>query len=262
MVFRVRFRKRRDGEYRQALYHYIRQYYSETRTQAFLTEADQHAGKSSLQRYLGFLVDFIYKEVAGKRFQGILAMREACVEGTKENGPEAFAEFIDLYFNSRYARREFLPSDTDNGRTFPLAVVWKYTKLVDEDPAGPVVNNLKNLRGAAVRLLVQSPDNPVFHLLKAYAQLILEPANQAMLQDSLRNMTKAVQVLLSDGLEPLSDRLQVVTQFIQEIMRHSADERIIEPLSSIEKSPQLFHHLSWLKSFNSHFLDAYEHRHP
>jgi hypothetical protein len=108
--------KRTDRGYLDHVRRYIRQYYSENRTNAIMQAINESGQPNICRRVLDFLVKFIYKEIAEKRKASISAMREACHEGLKPNGEQAFAEFVDLYFNSRYARREYLPTDTNDGK--------------------------------------------------------------------------------------------------------------------------------------------------
>jgi len=102
----------------------------------------------------------------------IKAMEEACKIGLNKNGSTDFKIFIDLYMNSKYARPEYLPRDTEKGLKADFEVVKKYMNFIRTDNGGEI-NNLKHLRGASTILLVQRPDNFVFILLKAFSVLLI-----------------------------------------------------------------------------------------
>lgn len=251
--------KRDDSEYIAALSNYISLYYSENRTLQEMKKLSGFRGNTTIQKCLGFLIEFIYKEVAGKRQESIESMRLACEEGLKPDGSAAFSEYLDLFFNSRYAQREYLPADTENGMIATLDIVWKYIDLVWE---GTQHDNLKHLRGACVRLLPQSPDNPVFHLLKAFAQLVLEPENPRLFEDSQASLFRGF-LLFKEMLQlSVPAYIEAVDTYKLKILRFLPEsDKFRELMDSLVNALIVAHYKNWLTSFNNNFLVEYGHRH-
>jgi len=105
-TYTVYARRKTDEQYFKNLENYIIKYYSEVRTKKEIKAAKTFEGETTIQKCLFFLTDFVYREIEKKRFQGIAAMKEACEVG-KERGGVELKKFIDLYFNSKYAREEY-----------------------------------------------------------------------------------------------------------------------------------------------------------
>ena len=105
-TYTVYAKRKTDEQYFKNLENYIRKYYSEVRTKKEIKAAKTFEGETTIQKCLFFLTDFVYREIEKKRFQGIAAMKEACEVG-KEHGGVELKKFIDLYFNSKYAREEY-----------------------------------------------------------------------------------------------------------------------------------------------------------
>ena len=173
-VFELHITKKTDDTYKSYLHTYINTYYSDVRAAQEIQRVDSYQETTILEKCLYFLLDFVYAEVAKKRLEAINAMKTACYEGLKENGNDAFKDFIDIYFHSKYANPMYLPSDTEHGKVFSFDIVWKYIELISEDKTGSQIDNLKHLRGACLRLLTENPDNASFLLLKSFALFILE----------------------------------------------------------------------------------------
>jgi hypothetical protein len=138
------------------------------------------------------------------------------------------------------------------GRTHFLDVVWKYTRLIENDPrGGAIIDNLKNLRGACVKMMVDAPMNPVLHLLKAFAQLILEASNAHLVEDSMNNIAFGLKGFISDETIPLDERLGIMNRFKEEVMRHTSDTRVLAPIDEFLYYGEIVYHTQWLTSFNN-----------
>ncbi|MCB0541432.1 MAG: hypothetical protein KDE33_28250, partial [Bacteroidetes bacterium] len=142
-TYTVYARRKTDEQYFKNLENYIRKYYSEVRTKKEIKAAKKFEGETTIQKCLFFLTDFVYREIEKKRFEGIGVMKEACEIG-KENGGAAFKEFVDLYFNSKYARKGYevngenksLTDRTEEGRQQNIKWVWEFIEVIDEDKSG------------------------------------------------------------------------------------------------------------------------------
>ncbi|HAS40402.1 MAG TPA: hypothetical protein DCS93_07985 [Microscillaceae bacterium] len=217
------------------LYRYVNQYFTDARTRNFLATIPGKSGKTSLDKMVNFMLEFIYEQIAARRKKGIDTMQDACTLGIEEGG-EAFGEYIDLYFNSKYARDyhsiEGLPYslklDTNEGRLevapelrllysqtievnplsqiqpveflsrpvlVPLDVIRKYTRAIDLDQ-GSEVDNFKHLRGATTLLLQRGRnDNATLLFLQGFTHLGLYYRRPKKIEEACQQMMQALIIL-------------------------------------------------------------------
>lgn len=214
-----------EEEYLENLKNYIGNYYSEQRTtQEIVTAQSSTNNISTIQRYLYFLTDFVYREIATKRRRKIDVMREACRIGVV-GGNEAFKDFVRYYFGSKYARRSYeifrngtwinksLLDKTDYGKNQSINWVWEFIDVIEEDESGSHINNLKHLNGACTRMLTSQPSNGTLLLLKAFALLILEPENQILREEIMECLKNGFKSFKEDEnlLETFKDKLEIHT---------------------------------------------------
>lgn len=189
-VYKVQLTKRPDEYYRNAYFEYLKRYYSDRRAEEEIQKAEQIKASNAIRQYLYHLVEFAYDQIAKKRRLGIDDMEALCKEGLQPGKGRfernlAMKEFIFLYFNSKYARREHeidgvpysLLVDTNEARTYNWETVWKFMEAVNIDQSGALINNVKHLRGATFRLLRTNPENAALLLLKAFSHLVLAAMN-------------------------------------------------------------------------------------
>ena len=124
----------------------------------------QPIGNELLRKSISFLIDFVYTKIHQKRYNAIRLMEQACRIGIKSSSE--FADFVYLYFDSKYAIP--LREDTEDGKDYSYELVQKYIQVTDGNR-----DNLKHLRGACDRLLIDNPDNGAFILLRAFARYLL-----------------------------------------------------------------------------------------
>ena len=62
-TYTLKVTKKDEGEYTNALFEYIKRYYSESRAKQEIQKVQEYKGNTEIQRCLGFLTDFIYREV-------------------------------------------------------------------------------------------------------------------------------------------------------------------------------------------------------
>lgn len=247
--------RKKKGHYTQQLKNYLLQYNSIEKVEERLKRIEFYKGNSEIQKCLGFLIKFIYEEIAEQRKEAIKAMEEACKIGLQEDGSRKFKEFIDLYMNSKYARPEYLPSDTDKGLKEDFEIVKKYMDLVRTDRGGEI-NNLKHLRGAATILLVQRPDNYVFILLKAFTIFIIEKGNEDFIKEAQLDFYNGFLKLSKTGEEDILSVKNKVKYFKDKLSDFDTELK----LNIAEIEDVLYHkiHTDWIKVFNSKFIGKYE----
>jgi len=266
-TYTVYAKRKTDEQYFKNLENYIGKYYSEVRTKKEIETAKKFEGESTIQKCLFFLTDFVYREIEKKRFEGIGVMKEACEIG-KENGGAAFKEFVDLYFNSKYARKGYevngenksLTERTEEGRQQNIKWVWEFIEVIDQDKSGGHINNLKHLRGACVRLLIPQPDNATFHLLKAFSIFILDPENKRMMEEASHSFAKGFIEFQKENNWTFNRVLDEAEKYKKYVLGFSTQPNIQEIMQIEITILSIKVHSEWLENFNNKFLEKYEPR--
>ncbi len=245
--------KKSDKTYVNRLHKYILRYISKERADKVFIEINNTKGSTIIQKCLGYLIDFVYGSIERKRFNAIGSMEEACIQGS-EKGPEAFKDFIEIYFNSKYYPE--LVKDTSEGKDYNYNLVLQYINLVEGN-----IDNLKHLRGACTRLLIENPFNGGLLLLKSYAQISLEQGNQQsrLFIEGIGAFHEGFKLFMDEkkwNYSKLSDSIDI---FIQEILKINSDLK--ETLFSEIELFFLRLHTNWLETFNHKFLKKYERKH-
>lgn len=195
-TFTLNGRKKEAAAYEQNLRNYLLKYYSGKTTDLRLAELSRVEGETPVRRCLVFLVRFVYKEIQKKRELAIQDMKMACRLGLEQGGV-AMKEYIDLYFNSKYARSGYtymaetgqevnasLPDLTNEGKEDDLKWVWRFMEIVDEDPKAGQIDNIKHLRGACTRMLRNQPDSYTLLFLSSFSLYMLEYKNRRFLAEA------------------------------------------------------------------------------
>lgn len=247
--------RKEAGYYTTKLKDYLSLYNGSERVQEIMSRLPYYKGDTEIKKCLGCLIKFIYEEIAEQRNMAIKAMEEACKIGLNKNGSNDFKVFIDLYMNSKYARPEYLPRDTEKGLKADFGVVKKYMEIIRKDKGGEI-NNLKHLRGASTVLLVQRPDNYVFILLKAFSVLLIEKEDVEFIQeaqtDILRGFKKIFEIT-NVGFEVFNNYLGTYISSIA-----SFDNEVANKVIEIKEIILHGYHSQWLAKFNSKFIVSYE----
>lgn len=196
-MFTLYLSKKDDLYYKKRLSNYLSKFYADERVNKEMARAVTAEGKNQIQKYLNYLVDFGYEQIANKRKRSIEDMKRACEYGIEESiKSDQLAEFLNLYLNSKYSRdsylvddkNESLPHNLENGKVTDSNFIWHYIDLVERD-TNAEINNLKHLRGAALRLQLEwIGDNPILNILAAYSTFILEFSTPSLLTEAENNL--------------------------------------------------------------------------
>jgi ATP-dependent DNA helicase RecQ len=272
-IFNVTISKRSPEEYEKYLRAYIRRYYSDNKTDKILSGIHKRKGKNYIQQSLNFITEFLYEEIAKKRWKAIDAVQEACRVGVQQgNGP--MKEYIDVYFNSKYGRREYtyeydnkvlngsLAERTDDGKTGDLGVVWEFISIATElDKSGAELVNLKHLRGACVRFLNPNPNNFALLLLKAFSTLILEEIRvkiSTLIPEAIKEISEGLEIMITDEKVSMAEITETIHRYFELLLQNTSSTELKQKLSEI-KIYQIAHsNRMWLQSFNERFLDQDE----
>jgi len=207
--FRLVVSKLPSGGYYANLATLMTRYYGQERAKAEAEKAKTFKGNNEIQKCLGFLTDFVYDKIAGKRWQAIRDIEEFCRIATDHSdwmeANEQLKDYLYYYFNSKYARERFtapngeefsLTVDTDHGRESSFDIVKKYMRVIDDDVSagGSPKENVMHLHGAVrlIRRAVTSP-NASLNLLNVFCIFYLNPIlNTYQKQEVERNYLDAV----------------------------------------------------------------------
>lgn len=271
-TYSIKVKKKQEGAYVNALFKYIKRYYSESRAKQEILKVQEYDGKTEIQKCLGFLTKFIYCEVKTKRLRAIDDMILACKIGLEKNGNEELKDFIFLYFNSKYAKIDYtievdgkkkpysLAVDTSNGGDFDFNVVWKYIKAIEIDRGGEK-DNIKHLRGACLRLLRPNPKNGGLLLLKAFTLFALGYGDNVNLFEETKNsFINGVEAFMD--IEPQIDFnliMKNIERFRNLTMKFSNDPAEVAGVIDVFIEKRYFnYHKDWIIKFNNKFLRGYD----
>ncbi|WP_281757596.1 DEAD/DEAH box helicase [Succinatimonas hippei] len=196
-TYELKIKKQKDDAYRQHMLNFFRKYYSQERALSKVDEIPAQKGRNYLDKCLGYLTKFVYENLERKRWRAIEDMRNACQEFSIKHDSETdnrLKEFIHLYFNSKYARVPYfidtenysLAQETNEGCD-DFTLVRKYIDVIEKDPTGSEIDNIKHLYGAVLLCLRAHTDNPALLLLLTYCIAFLGTGDNSKLKTDLYN---------------------------------------------------------------------------
>jgi superfamily II DNA helicase RecQ len=272
-TFTVTIHKRSDEEYSHILRSYIRRYYSETRTQKILGEILTRDGNTYIQKALGYIIEFLYREIAHKRKKSIDAIQEACEIGANR-GNWAMKEYIDVYFNSKYGRAGFeyeakgelingsLLDRTEEGREAKIQFIWEFINIATvQDLSGAQLVNLKHLRGACVRLLINNPNNFSLLLLKAFCTIVLEEErihNSTLIDEARVEIQTSFDLLLQQEEIRMVKLMDAINQYFGLLKDNISRNEMLEIIDQTNELQLAHSNRIWLQTFNNNFMVEYE----
>lgn len=215
---------------------YIGRYVSPERTLEVPEKILDHPGQNVLQKCIGYVIDFVYSQIARKRRMAMQTMEEAIQAGIQQGDAE-FRMRVNTYFDSRYLP-ELQKQISD--RDFSLDLVWKYI----EETEG-VDDNVNHLRGACDRLLSEYTENGALYLLRAFTRCLMDGGSyEAFISDFRRGWD------LFAELKGMSreNRLQSLRTYQHMLVQY--DTRLEGVISE-----EIAHvHADWVQDFNASFL--------
>lgn len=244
-----------ESKYFDFLRFYYRKYYSAERAEAMMQEVKTLAqNEGVIMACLQHLTSFIYKSIADKRARGILDMEQFCnmaISSDKDwkETNEDLKDFIYYYFNSKYAREDFVTYDSKLGQDIPFSLkddtnfdihseseitdfelVRKYMRVVDPEIVNndSQMDNVKHLQGA-IRLIRRaiSEMNPVLNLLNVFCILYLGLENNELFESELYNDYYAVYKLYQK-----EGKSSLMNEYKELLLQHDAlkDREYIQKL--------------------------------
>lgn len=232
-TFTLYITKKTEKEFLNHLNNYLLKYYSDITTKIKLQELNSISESNIIKKCLIFLVRFVYENIRNKRMQAISDIKKACKETIQkgENGSIWLKDFIDLYFNSKYARKGYFYTDkngkiinasiidlTNEGKNEKIDLVWFFIKATDED-GGSQIDNIKHLRGACIRMS-SSILEPMYSVLflNAFTLYMLEYNNKKYLEEAEELLVNAFSVLqIKERNISDKDLENIYNRFIKEV---------------------------------------------
>lgn len=259
--------KKPDGAYRDALFRYIRRYYSIDRAEREILRIDSYAGHTEIEKCIELLVDVVYEVIEKKRIRALDDMIEACAIGVGPDGNQQLKEHIYTYFNSKYARPDFtidgnlysLSTATNEGGYFDFEIVLRFMEVIEIDASGPQLDNVKHLRGACMRLLRINSENGALLLLKSFALLVIGIGdNDLLLEEAKFSFIEGLRLFL-EMEDDFSVVMLNVNHFKERTLRYSSNPvEAAEIMDLFIEKLYLEYHKKWLRNFNTIYLEGYE----
>lgn len=285
-TFRIFGAKKTDEEMHNHLRNYISKYYSSSRTEQIVKDLKLRKGNTEVQRILNYVIDFIYTEVAKKRFEAIKAMKTCCLIGLDQGNVE-MKTWIHLYFNSKYARKDYslelpdlkkdlfrtLPSKltdkqsrkynvslldwSNEGRESEFDWIIDFIHITEIDYNNAQKDNLKHLRGACTRFLITNPDNYVFRLLRAFSLLLLDEEqfqekHIKMVSEDLEKGFQALWLKLDGNQEIFYNHLTI---YKQHVIKRLTMKEVIDGFNDHLDKVMFLSHVRWTKKFEEFFVE-------
>ena len=277
--FRIITRRKSEGEYFRGLRRFLLRYYTEERAEKEIDkvkakevrQTDIDLTSKEIYQCLGYLTEFVYDKISEKRKRAIDDMRNFCMEGLDDSvtwleGNERLKDFIYYYFNSKYAKDDYvtdngeefsLVEDTDGGKRSSKEILFKYLRVIDDDVVGigTPLDNVKHLYGA-VRLIGRSltDSNPALYLLESFCLGYLGTKKNKSLIDQFT-------MRYSEGLIEFNKRIDSKTEFwvLVKEYNHILSSFIKESeLNQLVEETSFMIHADSLKMIKEKYLEDYE----
>ena len=193
------------------------------------------------------LIRYVYDNVAMKRGRAIKEMRSICDGGLTD--PEGLSKAIQLHFTSKFYHP--MMDDTEDGRSFGLAVLHKYMELTDGS-----TDLLEHLRGSCSRILADNPRNGAVLVLRAYAVFLLETRsdsgslvyrNEKLFNGALEDLESGLEEYYNSGIEPMT----VLESVKKDLLSHAG--YLDQVLDALAVNQSLKKQTRWIRSFNQRY---------
>ena len=279
-VYKVKLSRKADGKYFDNYQALVERYTSIEEAKKLRKECkddyeSNRENSSEISKCLEHLTNFIYEKIAHKRMRAINDMVGLCDETIIINDPiqqsEKIKENIYYYFNAKYARENNLATiqtgekvDADLNKDFKEALpiditIWKYIeKIIHFDDNGAIVNNIKHLRGATMRMLRGTSGAPQFNILKSYSLYFLSsitPNSEALIKEAIEELKIGINSW--NELEPSTFNFEEFFLRFKENIRRLIGAIPDELFGDVDDDYYTTKNLNWIKKFNPKFLKDY-----
>lgn len=272
--FRIVTKRKSEEDYFNHLKMFLMRYYTEERADLEMRNAYSFKGQNAMQKCLGYITGFVYNKIATKRERAIRDIETFCEQAVNSSSNwletnEDLKDFIYFYFNSKFAREDYitedgrpysLTSDTEFGKVSSYDILFKYMNVVDDDivgSSGSPKDNIKHLQGA-VRLIRRSltDSNPALDFLNVFCLLYLDDRNnkniRREMRDSFVNGYKEFRLRSED----LDDFYSKMEKFIETLkQKNSISDEQLELLNEWQQISEIEFQLDWLNDFKKKYIN-------
>ncbi len=275
-VYKVKLSRKTDKQYFDNYQALVERYTSKEEARKLREECEKDFNESEnatvISKCLEHLTNFIYEKIADKRKRAIDDMVGLCNETIVVTDPieqsKKIKESIYYYFNAKYSREgnvaqtktgETVDANLNKDFVYDLPIeetIWKYIEnIIDYDDNGAIVNNIKHLRGATMRMLRGTSGAPQFNILKSYSLYLLSPNSPQLVQEAIEELKIGINSW--SELEPDTFNFEeFFLRFKENIKRHIGDIPD-ELFGDVDDDYYTTKNLTWLKKFNTKFLKDY-----
>ncbi len=251
-VLHLTIKSKTPEAYIESLQAYLQRYQAPEAVERKLATIDYK--KSVIQECARILIEFIYDEIAKKRRAAIDSMADLCERGLsiERDGGSQIRKDIATYFNSKFL--DELRRDTDDGKIFNTEILFRYISRTNG-----ITDELEHLRGSAIRMLNDRPDNAAFLLMKAFATFLLETQikkgrliikSETLIDQATDDLLRGL-ALFDEGVrDEVFNKIRVI------ILHHN--KKLQSILDEIGEYRLLKYQSNWLKNFNKNFALNYE----
>jgi ATP-dependent DNA helicase RecQ len=212
-IITINFSKKSDETYFNNFSNLVGRYTSPEEANKIVDRCRDHhhndSESTAISKVLEHLTLFIYNKIADKRLRAIDDMVNLCKESVKIadrlEQSERIKENIYYYFNAKYTRSgniftssdgSTMSADLNEDAVENLSInetIWKYIEsIIPYDDNQGIINNLKHLRGATMRMLRSRTGAPQYNTLKAFSLFILSR--------NIPDLLEEAQIELSSGI--------------------------------------------------------------
>jgi hypothetical protein len=186
---------------------------------------------TELRRCAKALILFVYDKIEIKRRQNIATMEEYTKAAITDQS--VFHERINNFFDSRYTN--YLRKWKDD---YTASDVFEIIKEVSAD-----LQNVKQLLGSCDRLLIEKPDNGVYHALRAYALAAVGKTSNNYLLEAL---AKAGRDLFGRKKSARKDLHAFLLKLREQVFVANQAGTTVFDVALLNS------HKEWLRGFNKH----------
>jgi ATP-dependent DNA helicase RecQ len=280
-LYTLEFKKKKPEQYYDALENLLARYTSKNDAYLKITELKKVSaieiaeGKASvISKCLEYLTNFIYDKIKQKRLQAISDMVNMCENaisiGNIEDQNQFIKDEIYYYFNAKYTRKGFHEnwSETTGGKLSSISkpasmedlrssfsteeTIDHFLDLVQNSYTGEFMNNVKHLRGSAMRMLRSNPDMPAYRILKSFSLFILSETIHDLLheaeQELVTGATQWKRIDISFDIEYFFEKFQAI------VLSHVSRPEIKNSFEDVQVRLYIEYYTEWLDRFSTRLL--------
>ena len=279
-LYNIRFSKKSDDDYFDALESLIARYTTETQAERtiekeknkFRVKKENKEPVTEISVCLEFLTNFVYDKIVYKRKRAIDDMLDLCSRACEIQDPfeqnRQIKEEIYYYFNAKYSKKDNIALIAIDGELMEVpasllddkeednysTLIEKYLNFLNDDQTAQFKDNTKHLRGASMRILRDRP-TPAIKIIKGATLLILSETSTNLIEEGGRELLDGfIEWKKNKPLDEVKDTLYFTLNFIKNNVRNKL---VRNELLNIKENFDLLYYASWTNDFKNRFLTNY-----